>query len=308
MHHPLFTPTPSRLYIERDVRSGTIKKIYEQTTEDRIEHDPLEMEFAFPPGMTRSLIDGQSVDTGEIAQSLASLKLVHKPEQAEGAIDAETKAVLERITHEPSAPSTWAHAVKTLPDDFDRINLARTYPFNLDTFQKQAIYYLERGDSVFVAAHTSAGKTVVAEYAIALSRQHGTKTIYTSPIKALSNQKYRDFKDTFEGDVGLLTGDTQIDPDASCVVMTTEILRSMLYRTSSLINDVEYVIFDEVHYVSDAERGVVWEEVLIMLPSHIQIVLLSATVPNVFEFADWVGRQRRTRGVRREHVLQTGPP
>lgn len=201
---------------------------------------------------------------------------------------------MEKIISKLVTPSTWAHTVKTVPDDFDQIKMAKTYPFTLDNFQKQAIYYLERGDSVFVAAHTSAGKTVVAEYALALSRQHGTKAIYTSPIKALSNQKYRDFKDAFEGDVGLLTGDTQINPDASCVIMTTEILRSMLYRTSGLISDVEYVIFDEVHYVNDAERGVVWEEVLIMLPPHIQIVLLSATVPNVLEFADWVGRQRKT--------------
>ena len=107
---------------------------------------------------------------------------------------------------------------------------------------------------MFVAAHTSAGKTVVAEYAIALSERNMTKTIYTSPIKALSNQKFREFKERFES-VGLITGDIQINADANCLVMTTEILRSMLYRGSRLIRDTEWVIFDEVHYVNDAEVG-----------------------------------------------------
>lgn len=101
------------------------------------------------------------------------------------------------------------------------------------------------------------GKTVVAEYAIALAKKHMTRTIYTSPIKALSNQKFRDFKEKF-GDVGLITGDVSINPEAACLIMTTEILRSMLYRGADLIRDVEWVIFDEVHYVNDLERGVVW--------------------------------------------------
>ncbi|KAL7986419.1 hypothetical protein Chor_011585, partial [Crotalus horridus] len=162
------------------------------------------------------------------------------------------------------------------------------WPFEPDVFQKQAILHLEKHDSVFVAAHTSAGKTVVAEYAIALSQKHMTRTIYTSPIKALSNQKFRDFKNTF-GDVGLLTGDVQLHPDASCLIMTTEILRSMLYNGSDVLRDLEWVIFDEVHYINDSERGVVWEEVLIMLPDHVNIILLSATVPNTLEFADWIG-------------------
>ena len=105
------------------------------------------------------------------------------------------------------------------------------YPFELDTFQKEAIYHMEVGESVFVAAHTSAGKTVVAEYAIALAQKHMTRAIYTSPIKALSNQKFRDFQKTFDpSEVGILTGDVQINPEASCLIMTTEILRSMLYK------------------------------------------------------------------------------
>jgi antiviral helicase SKI2 len=190
----------------------------------------------------------------------------------------------------------WAHMVDVNRDisNFRELvpDMAREYPFELDTFQKEAVYHLENGDSVFVAAHTSAGKTVVAEYAIALAAKHMTKAIYTSPIKALSNQKFRDFRNTFD-DVGILTGDVQIRPEASCLIMTTEILRSMLYRGADLIRDVEFVIFDEVHYVNDLERGVVWEEVIIMLPEHVTLILLSATVPNTYEFASWVGRTKK---------------
>lgn len=173
-------------------------------------------------------------------------------------------------------------------------NPAYRYPFELDIFQKQAIMKLEEHSHVFVAAHTSAGKTVVAEYAIALSKQHLTRTIYTSPIKALSNQKYHDFKAVF-GDVGLITGDIQIDPTASCLIMTTEILRSMLYCGSEVTRDLEYVIFDEVHYITDPDRGYVWEEVLILLPDHVSIVMLSATVPNTLEFANWVGQTKKRK-------------
>ncbi|KAL8671778.1 MAG: hypothetical protein Q9168_003725 [Polycauliona sp. 1 TL-2023] len=190
----------------------------------------------------------------------------------------------------------WAHMVDVKREitNFSELvpDMARTWPFELDTFQKEAVYHLENGDSVFVAAHTSAGKTVVAEYAIALAAQHMTKAVYTSPIKALSNQKFRDFRQEFD-DVGILTGDVQINPEASCLIMTTEILRSMLYRGADLLRDVEYVIFDEVHYVNDIERGVVWEEVIIMLPEHVTLILLSATVPNTYEFASWVGRTKK---------------
>ncbi|KAH8550493.1 NUC185 domain-containing protein [Umbelopsis sp. PMI_123] len=191
----------------------------------------------------------------------------------------------------------WAHEINVNEpfDDFHEVvpEMAHEFPFELDTFQKHAVYHLEMGDSVFVAAHTSAGKTAVAEYAISLAAKHMTKAIYTSPIKALSNQKFRDFKKTYGDDVGILTGDVQIKPEASCLIMTTEILRSMLYRGADLIRDVEFVIFDEVHYVNDLERGVVWEEVIIMLPAHVNLILLSATVPNTKEFADWVGRTKK---------------
>ncbi|WRT70395.1 uncharacterized protein IL334_007393 [Kwoniella shivajii] len=214
----------------------------------------------------------------------------------------------------------WAHVVDVNQKlvNFDELvpEMAREYPFELDNFQKEAVYRLEMGDSVFVAAHTSAGKTVVAEYAIALAAKHMTRAIYTSPIKALSNQKFRDFKTTFDpSTVGILTGDVQINAEGSCLIMTTEILRSMLYKGADLIRDVEFVIFDEVHYVNDAERGVVWEEVIIMLPEHVNIILLSATVPNTKEFADWVGRTKKKdiyvistpmRPVPLEHFLWAG--
>ncbi|CAE6470301.1 unnamed protein product [Rhizoctonia solani] len=214
----------------------------------------------------------------------------------------------------------WAHVVnvdKPFHNFHELVpDMAHRYPFELDTFQKEAVYHLEMGDSVFVAAHTSAGKTVVAEYAIALAAKHMTRTIYTSPIKALSNQKYRDFKTTYgSANVGILTGDVQINPEANCLVMTTEILRSMLYKGADLIRDVEFVVFDEVHYVNDAERGVVWEEVIIMLPDHVNIILLSATVPNTKEFAEWVGRTKKKdiyvistpkRPVPLEHYLYAG--
>ncbi|XP_010928932.1 DExH-box ATP-dependent RNA helicase DExH11 isoform X2 [Elaeis guineensis] len=179
------------------------------------------------------------------------------------------------------------HFYELVPD------MAISFPFELDRFQKEAIYYLEKGDSVFVAAHTSAGKTVVAEYAFALASKHCTRAVYTAPIKTISNQKYRDLCGKF--DVGLLTGDVSIKPEASCLIMTTEILRSMLYKGADIIRDIEWVIFDEVHYVNDVERGVVWEEVIIMLPRHVNIVLLSATVPNTMEFADWIGRTKQKK-------------
>ncbi|XP_050775554.1 SKI2 subunit of superkiller complex protein isoform X3 [Gopherus flavomarginatus] len=242
--------------------------------------------------------------------------------------DSLEELVLKEVTPEPPLPpqavppqppkEQWAIPVdisSPVEDFYKRIpDPAFRWPFEPDVFQKQAILHLEKHDSVFVAAHTSAGKTVVAEYAIALAQKHMTRTIYTSPIKALSNQKFRDFKNTF-GDVGLLTGDVQLHPDASCLIMTTEILRSMLYNGSDAIRDLEWVIFDEVHYINDAERGVVWEEVLIMLPEHVNIILLSATVPNTLEFADWIGRMKQKqiyvistlrRPVPLEHHLYTG--
>jgi ATP-dependent RNA helicase DOB1 len=132
-------------------------------------------------------------------------------------------------------------------------NPARTYKFTLDPFQRTAIDAIERNESVLVSAHTSAGKTVVAEYAIATALRQKQRVIYTSPIKALSNQKYRDLLEEF-GDVGLMTGDVTINEDATCLVMTTEILRSMLYRGSEICREMSWVIFDEIHYMRDSSK------------------------------------------------------
>ena len=152
---------------------------------------------------------------------------------------------------------------------------------------------MERQESVLVCAHTSAGKTCIAEYAIALSQKHGRRVVYTSPIKALSNEKYRKFSKKYHGDVGIITGDVTLNPQASFLIMTTEILRNMLYKGNDMIRDIEWVIFDEVHYVNNIERGVVWEESIIMLPEHIGIIMLSATVPNYKDFGNWVGRTKQ---------------
>ncbi|CUG86853.1 DEAD/DEAH box RNA helicase, putative [Bodo saltans] len=164
---------------------------------------------------------------------------------------------------------------------------AITFPYPLDDFQQKSIDALEDGDSVLVAAHTSAGKTTVALYGIAKALREKKRVIFTSPIKALSNQKFREFSERFDS-VGLMTGDTTIKPDSDCLVMTTEILRSMLYRGTEMLREVGCVIFDEVHYMRDKSRGVVWEETIIMLPKGCQYVFLSATIPNAREFADWV--------------------
>ncbi|KAI0055953.1 antiviral helicase [Artomyces pyxidatus] len=164
---------------------------------------------------------------------------------------------------------------------------AREYKFTLDPFQQVSVYAIQRNESVLVSAHTSAGKTVVAEYAIAQALQNKQRVIYTSPIKALSNQKYREMEAEF-GDVGLMTGDVTRNPTASCLVMTTEILRSMLYRGSEIMREVAWVIFDEIHYMRDKERGVVWEETIILLPHTVRYVFLSATIPNAMQFCEWI--------------------
>lgn len=183
-----------------------------------------------------------------------------------------------------------------LPPDYDYIPIsqhkapekpAREWPFTLDPFQQVSIASIERNESVLVSAHTSAGKTVVAEYAIAQCLKNNQRVIYTSPIKALSNQKYREFTAEF-GDVGLMTGDVTINPTATCLVMTTEILRSMLYRGSEIMREVAWVVFDEVHYLRDKARGVVWEETIILLPDKVHYVFLSATIPNAMQFAEWI--------------------
>ena len=164
-----------------------------------------------------------------------------------------------------------------------------TFPYTLDTFQTNAINAIEQGENVLVTAHTSAGKSTVAEYAIALAIHNGKKVVYTSPIKTLSNQKYYDFKNRYDS-VGILTGDIKENPDADCIVMTTEILRNMLFRGNDFVNEIAYVIFDEIHYINDTSRGHVWEETITMLPSNIGLVMLSATISNSRNFAQWIAK------------------
>lgn len=166
---------------------------------------------------------------------------------------------------------------------------AERYDFKLDEFQVRAASALARGESVLVAAPTGAGKTVVGEYAVWLALTHGGKVFYTTPLKALSNQKFNDLvSDHGPKNVGLLTGDNSINASARVVVMTTEVLRNMIYERSELLDGLRYVVLDEVHYLQDRYRGAVWEEVIIHLPIDVKIVSLSATVSNAEEFADWI--------------------
>jgi ATP-dependent RNA helicase HelY len=163
------------------------------------------------------------------------------------------------------------------------------YAFPLDAFQVQACTALEDGRGVLVAAPTGAGKTVVGEFAVHLALDAGQKCFYTTPIKALSNQKYADLVERHgSAAVGLLTGDNSINGNAPVVVMTTEVLRNMLYAQSEALRGLGFVVMDEVHYLSDRFRGAVWEEVIIHLPEHVRLVSLSATVSNAEEFGDWL--------------------
>ncbi|GAA1407539.1 DEAD/DEAH box helicase [Catellatospora coxensis] len=175
--------------------------------------------------------------------------------------------------------------------------------FALDPFQRTACAALERGSGVLVCAPTGAGKTVVGEFAVHLALEQGRKCFYTTPIKALSNQKFHDLVQRYGADkVGLLTGDNSINGDAPVVVMTTEVLRNMLYVGSSALAGLSYVVMDEVHYLADRFRGAVWEEVIIHLPASVTLVSLSATVSNAEEFADWLVTVRgKTEVVVSEH-------
>src|SRR5690349_17923953 len=193
---------------------------------------------------------------------------------------------------------------------------AERYPFPLDDFQLRAIGALEAGESVLVAAATGSGKTVVAEYGIDRAFASRRKAFYTTPLKALSNQKFGDFQARYGADrVGLLTGDNSINGEAPVVVMTTEVLRNMLYEGSDTLEDLRVVVMDEVHYLQDPYRGAVWEEVLIHLPLSVAVVCLSATVSNAEEFGEWIGALRgptrvvieERRPVPLENLYMVGP-
>ena len=166
---------------------------------------------------------------------------------------------------------------------------AEGFPFELDQFQIDACHALEKGKGVLVAAPTGAGKTIVGEFAVDLVINSGGKCFYTTPIKALSNQKFTELSAKYgESKIGLLTGDTSINSEAQIVVMTTEVLRNMIYANSTTINDLKYVVMDEVHYLADKFRGAVWEEILIHLSDAVQVISLSATVSNAEEFGEWL--------------------
>lgn len=160
--------------------------------------------------------------------------------------------------------------------------------FKLDQFQIDAIEAINKNNSVIVSAATGTGKTLIADYVVSEAIKAGKEVIYTSPIKALSNQKYREFKDAFGDNVGLLTGDVSINGKAPILIMTTEIYRNMLLEQQKPFPKLSYVVFDEIHYINDIERGTVWEESIIFSPEHVRFVCLSATIPNYRQFADWI--------------------
>ena len=196
---------------------------------------------------------------------------------------------------------------KICKNEIPEEDVAYKFPYELDAFQKEGIYRIYKNENILITAHTGSGKTVLAIYAIAHCLKKNKKVIYTSPTKSLSNQKYAEFVEKFSNDsllsgsVGIMTGDIKMNPDAQCIIMTTEILRNILYKTSeniqnsSLINidDIGAVIFDEVHYINDPDRGKVWEETIVLLPSNINLVMLSATIDKPEVFASWVGNIKK---------------
>ncbi|HEX3979636.1 MAG TPA: DEAD/DEAH box helicase, partial [Acidimicrobiales bacterium] len=186
-----------------------------------------------------------------------------------------------------------------------RERFEQTLDFPLDPFQHRAMDAIDRGESVLVSAPTGSGKTLIADYAAARAFERGGKAFYTTPIKALSNQKFAELSRRY-GDhrVGLLTGDVSHQPQASIVVMTTEVLRNMLFARSSVLDGLEVVVLDEVHYLQDPYRGSVWEEILVLTPAEVSFVSLSATVSNAADFGRWLTSVRGTTKV----VVETRRP
>ena len=190
---------------------------------------------------------------------------------------------------------------KPYPKDSSYNSYFELYPFPLSDFQKYAIQAIVADNHVLITAHTGSGKTMPAEFAIKHLAKSGKKVIYTSPIKALSNQKFHDFSQKFPGiSFGLFTGDIKTNPDADVLIMTTEILMNYLFTSLNsekseeglqfqidIKNDLACVVFDEIHYINDTERGQVWEKTILMLPKHIQMIMLSATIDNPTGFAEW---------------------
>ena len=157
-----------------------------------------------------------------------------------------------------------------------------------DRFQEEAINHINQGFSVIVSAPTGAGKTAIAEHILSTSIQNNIGVIYTAPIKALSNQKFRDFQNQFGRSIGILTGDISLNPQAPILIMTTEIFRNKVLDDPKGLEKYQWVIFDEIHYIDNPERGTVWEESIMFLPKHMKMLGLSATIPNIKEFASWI--------------------
>lgn len=215
----------------------------------------------------------------------------HKKHSNSDFEDANSPVDTDWSEEQPMSPSQRYAAFKkhSAYERSEAARFARRLPFELDPFQIEADEALEAGKNVLLAAPTGAGKTIVADFAMHLAQERNVKAFYTTPIKALSNQKYHDLVDVYGAEnVGLLTGDTSINSEANIVVMTTEVLRNMLYENSETLRALRYVILDEVHYLADKFRGPVWEEVIIHLPKSVKIVGLSATVSNVEDFCAWI--------------------
>src|SRR5580704_17872173 len=192
-----------------------------------------------------------------------------------------------------TTPADRFAAFRERQSDPELASFRALYEFDFDDFQVAACGALGAGSGVLVAAPTGSGKTVIGEYAVHLALAQGRKCFYTTPIKALSNQKYADLLRRYDSrTVGLLTGDNSINGEAPVVVMTTEVLRNMLYTGSQTLAGLGYVVLDEVHYLADSSRGAVWEEVIIHLPESVRVVALSATVSNAEEFGDWLDQVR----------------
>jgi superfamily II RNA helicase len=200
----------------------------------------------------------------------------------------------------PHARAVHALIYFTLRHGSSHLQFIRTYPavryldLELDPFQERAFGVVDKGESLIVAAPTGCGKTLLAEYAVDVSIRSGRRAVYTAPIKALSNQKYRDFRKRFGDEaVGIQTGDVTINPAGRLLIMTTEIFRNLILEDSMRLQNVQYAIFDEIHYLDDPERGTVWEESIILAPADISFMCLSATVPNISELAAWMSSVRQ---------------
>src|SRR5690554_5364347 len=167
--------------------------------------------------------------------------------------------------------------------------IVRFHGYILDDFQKEAIDHLMKGSSVLVSAPTGVGKTLIADYLIEEAVKEQRRVVYTAPIKALSNQKFKEFKEWHGAErVGIITGDVVIQPEAEIIIMTTEIFRNILHQEKERLAEFSHVVFDEIHYLSDQERGTVWEESIIFMPDNLRLLGLSATIPNAGELAAWI--------------------